>query len=155
MALKFATDYIFVENQTKFDAAEMNSRFSDVDQRLNLLELNNVLTFYIPGVLAVGDIVNFVWPFISQNVSMGLAANTAPTDADLLFQLNVGGTDAFLAGERPTILDGIKFGVFSGNGTNLTQFTAGQQAILQVDQVGSTIAGSDLSVVIRGEKTLQ
>lgn len=154
MALEFEDKYKFIEGQTKFNAQEMNNRFEDLDKRLNLLEQDNILTFYSAGVLAVGDVLNFVWPFLSKDVSMGLGVKVAPIDADLIFQLTVGGVDAFLTAERPIIADGLKFGNFSALGTGVGSFTIGQQAILKVTQIGSTTPGSDLAMIIKSEKAL-
>ncbi len=154
MALEFEDKYKFTEEQTKFNAREMNDRFEDVDRRLHLLESNNVLTFFKPGVLATGDIVNFIWPFLSQNFSIGLAAVAKPVGSDILLQLTVGGIDVFLPAERPKITDNLFFGVFSGNGTGLGKFEPDDEATLKLDQVGSGTPGSDLGIVIRGEKAL-
>jgi len=155
MSQLFDAIYKFTENQTDLDAAVFNARFQSIDDRLNFLELNNILSFYIPGVLAVANVLRFPWPFRAQNVSMGLAVNTAPVGLPLLFQLNVGGTDVFAASDRPSIADGDNFGLFSVNGSNLTTFSEDDEAILQVDQIGSGTPGSDLGIIIRGEKTLQ
>ncbi len=154
MALLFTSNYQMTLGQTDLDAVTLNAIWQSMDNRLDFLELNNALSFYVPGVLAVGNILRFPWPFRAQNVSMGLAVNTAPTDADLICQLEVGGTDVFKAANRPKIADGDLFGTYSVNGVNLASFSEDDQAIIQVDQIGSTIAGSDLAVIIRGEKTL-
>lgn len=130
----------------------MNPTFQNIDLRLDDLELRNTLRFFIPGVLAVGDIFRFLWPYPARNVSMGLSVNTAPTVLPLFFQLTAGGTDVFTAGERPTIAAGSQFGTYSANGTNLATLALNDQMILQVDQIG-TVPGSDLSVIIRSEKT--
>ncbi len=155
MAQLFTSLYQMSVGVTDLNEAQMNTRWQSIDNRLNLLELNNVLTFYIPGGLSVGDIVRFPWPFRARNFSIGLAVNTAPVGSDILFQLEVGGTDVFTAPERPKISDGDQFGTFSVNGTSLAALSENNQAILQIDQVGSGTPGSDLAVVIRGEKTLQ
>lgn len=154
MSLEFESKYKFVEGQTKFNAQQMNDRFEDLDKRLNLVERDNILTFFSAGVLAVGDVLNFVWPFLSRDVSMGLGVKVAPVDSDLIFQLTVGGVDAFLAAERPVIADGLNFGVFSTLGTGVGSFAIGQQAILKVAQIGSTTPGSDLAMIIKSEKAL-
>lgn len=139
---------------TQFNAAEMNTRWQSLDNRLNVLELNNVLTFYIPGALVVSNLFRFPWPFRGRNISGGLAVNTAPTGAAILCQLTVGGVDVFAAAQRPTIADGAQFGTFSVDGTNLALANIDQPAIFQVDQIGSGVAGSDLAVILRSEKSL-
>lgn len=154
MAQLFTSLYQMAIGVTNLDTSQMNTRWQSIDDRLNFLELNNVLTFFVPGGLVVGNTFRFPWPFRGQNVSIGLAVNTAPVGSALLFQLEVGGTDVFLAAERPTIADGSQFGTYSVNGSSLASFSENNQAIFQIDQVGSGTPGSDLSVIIRPEKIL-
>ena len=139
---------------TKFNAEEMNARWKNLDDRINVLELNNLLTFFIPGVLTVSNTVRFRWPFGSQNVSMGLAVLTAPTVTNLIFQLEVNSVDVFKAGERPIIAAGDMYGNYSVDGTNLGALAENETAIFQVDQIGSGVAGANLAVIMRTEKTL-
>ncbi len=139
---------------TEFNAVEMNKRWQNLDDRINALELNNVQSFFVPGGLVVGDLYRFVWPFQAQNISIGLAVTVKPTDADILAQLEVGGVDVFKAAERPKITGGSFFGAFSVVGTDLGSVNAGDNCIFQIDQVGSTIAGSNISAIIRAEKSL-
>lgn len=155
MALLFTSNYQMTLGQSDLDAATLNAIWQSMDARLNLLELNNVQSFYVPGVLAISNVLRFPWPFRARNVSIGLAVNTAPVGLPLLFQLNVGGTDVFAAASRPTIADGDNFGLFSANGTDLTAFSEDDEAIMQIDQVGSGTPGSDLGIIIRSEKTLE
>ncbi len=154
MSQLFTSLYSMTLGVTNLDAPSMNARWQSIDDRLNFLELNNVLTFYVPGGLVVGNTIRFPWPFRGQNISIGLAVNVAPVGDDLLFQLEVGGVDVFAASERPQIDDGNQFGTFSVNGSNLASFSEDDEAILQIDQVGSGTAGSDLAIIIRPEKTL-
>lgn len=154
MAQLFTSDYQMTLGQTELGVPDMNTRWQSIDDRLNFLELNNVLTFYVPGGLVAGNTIRFPWPFRGQDVSIGLAVNTAPVGDDLLFQLEVGGVDVFVALERPKIADGDQFGTFSVNGSNLAIFSEDDEAIFQIDQVGSGTPGSDLAIIIRPEKTL-
>ncbi len=130
----------------------MNPTFRNIDLRLDNLELRNPLRFFVPGVLAVGNILRFPWPYPAKDISIGLAVNTAPTVLPLLFQLTAGGVDVFTAGERPTIAAGSRFGTYSVKGTNKLTFASNDQMILQVDQIG-TVPGTDLTLLIRSEKT--
>ncbi len=154
MAQLFTSNYQMTVRQTNLDAPQMNTRWQSIDDRLNFLELNNPITFYVPGVLGVGNTVRFPWPFLSQNVSIGLAVNTAPVGSDLIFQLEVGGVDVFATSERPVIADGNQFGTYSVNGSALASFSEDDEAIFQIDQVGSGTPGSDLAIIIRTEKTI-
>jgi len=143
--------YRWTDGETSADEI-LNPTWENIDQRIDAQELRNPLRFYVPGVLAVGDVLRFPWPYPAKDISIGLAVNTAPTVLPLLFQLTAGGVDVFTAGERPTIAVGDQFGIFSAKGTNLAVFAANDEMILQVDQIG-TVPGSDLAVVIRSEKT--
>jgi len=155
MALLFPTLYKMTLKQTDFSAAEMNTRWQSIDGRLNFLELNNTITYYVPGGLtAPTSILRFPWPFKARNLSIGLAVNTAPVGSDILLQLSVGGTEVFAAGDRPKISDGDNFGTFSVNGSLLASFEEDNEATLEIDQVGSGTPGSDLAIVIRVEKVL-
>lgn len=74
--------------------------------------------------------------------------NTAPTGASLIVDVQKNGTTLFTTqGNRPTIAAG------SNSSTNtmpdVTTFAANDILSVNVDQIGSTVAGSDLTVVIR------
>lgn len=144
--------YRWTDGKTRVDDI-LNPTFRDLDLRIDDQELRNTFRFFIPGVLAVANILRFPWPFASRRLSMGLAVNTAPTGAAILAQLAVGGVDVFLAGERPAIAAAAQFGTYSVIGSNLQAFSEDAQAILQIDQIGSGVAGSDLTAIFRSEKT--
>lgn len=71
---------------------------------------------------------------------------TAPTGATLICDFNKNGTTIFTTqGNRPTIaISG--FTALSGAAPDVTSVAAGDYLTADVDQVGSTIAGSDLTV---------
>lgn len=146
------TSYRWKDGVTAIDKV-INPTLQNIDRRLDDQELRNPIRFYIPGVLAAGNILRFPWPYAAKDISIGLSVNVAPVGAALLFQLTAGGTDVFTAGERPTIADGAQFGTFSVKGTNLAVFAVDDEMVLQVDQIGTGPAGSDLGVIIRSEKT--
>ena len=81
------------------------------------------------------------------------AVNTAPTGASLIVDVNKNGTSIYATTQanRPTI-------AASGNsalgGTpDTTTFASGDYIQVDVDQVGSTVAGADLTVTIRVRRT--
>lgn len=83
--------------------------------------------------------------------SVRASADTAPTGATLIVDVNKNGTTVFTTqGNRPAI-------AISGNtatGTpDVTTLAAGDFLSVDVDQVGSTVAGSDLTVTIRLRRT--
>lgn len=75
------------------------------------------------------------------------SAGTAPTGATLICDVNKGGTTIFgTQANRPTI-------AISGNtnkttGMTVTTWADGEYLTCDVDQIGSTVAGSDLTVTI-------
>lgn len=81
-------------------------------------------------------------------LSVRSSVGTAPTGASLIVDINVNGTTIFTTqANRPTIAIS---GFTSGKITNMdvTTIADGSYFTVDVDQVGSTIAGSDLTVQI-------
>lgn len=81
-----------------------------------------------------------------------LFVGTAPTGADLIVDVNVNGTTAFSAQTaRPKVVAGQTTGssVPAVSGADVL-VAPGAALTVDVDQIGSTVAGSDLSVVIQG-----
>lgn len=76
------------------------------------------------------------------------AVNTAPTGASLIVDVNKNGTTIYTTqSARPTIAaSGF---TATGNSPAITTFAAGDYMTVDVDQVGSTVAGSDLTVTVR------
>jgi hypothetical protein len=86
-------------------------------------------------------------------LSVRSAVGTAPTGASLIVDVNKNGTTVFTTqGNRPTIAIS---GFTSGKVTNMdvTTFAAGDYITVDVDQVGSTIAGTDLTVTLYLKRT--
>jgi hypothetical protein len=111
--------------------------------------LDMLLPLSRPGTLAVGaGVARFPLPYPATIVSVQTAVGTAPTGASLIVDVNKNGTTIFSTqGNRPTIAAA---GFLSGTATpNTTAMTAGDYFTIDVDQVGSTIAGADLTVIIR------
>ena len=73
--------------------------------------------------------------------------DTAPTGAALIVDVHLDGTTIFTdQGDRPTIADA---GYESGGETPaVTAWTDGSYLTMDCDQIGSTVAGSDLTVTV-------
>lgn len=73
--------------------------------------------------------------------------DTAPTGATFIVDLNINGTTAFTSqAARPTI-------AISGNASTttlpaVTAVAAGDRVSFDIDQIGSSVAGSDLTVAV-------
>lgn len=81
-------------------------------------------------------------------LSVRTSVGTAPTGASLIVDININGTTIFTTqANRPTIAVS---GFTSGKVTNMdvTTIADGQYFTVDVDQVGSTVAGADLDVQI-------
>ena len=83
--------------------------------------------------------------------SIRTAVNTAPTGAAVLVDVNKNGTTLYTTqGNRPSIaISGFSA---TGNRPDVKTFAAGDYLSVDVDQVGSTIPGSDLTVTVRLRK---
>lgn len=84
-------------------------------------------------------------------LSVRASVNTAPAGASVIVDVNKNGTTLFTTQTaRPTIA---ALG-FTATGTPaVTTFAAGDYMTVDVDQIGSTTAGADLTVVIRVRRT--
>ena len=89
--------------------------------------------------------VRFPLEFNGRIQGVRAMVNTAPTGASLIVDVNLNGTTVFTTqGDRPTIaVSGSDSGVAT---PQVTAFVAGDYLQFDVDQVGSTVAGSDLGV---------
>lgn len=85
-------------------------------------------------------------------VTVRASVNTAPTGASLICDVSKNGTTIYTTqANRPTIAaSGF---TATANSPNVTTFVSGDYLTVDVDQIGSTIAGSDLTVTIRLRRT--
>lgn len=80
------------------------------------------------------------------------AVNTAPTGAALIVDVNKNGTTIYTTQTaRPQIA--VSTNSANGNSPAVTTFVAGDYITVDIDQIGSTVAGSDLTVTIRLRRT--
>jgi len=101
---------------------------------------------FIPGVLIVdtlqaGWYVDGDWEIISSEAYV----ETVPSDASVIIDLNVNGTTIF-SSTKLVIADGANSG--TGAAMTTTTLADGDRFSLDIDQVGSTIAGSDLYITV-------
>ena len=85
-----------------------------------------------------------------------LEAGTAPTGAALIVDVNVDGTSIFTAAGRPQIAAGATTGSAAPEdtvaGAEGARVAPGDAVTFDVDAVGSTVAGSDLTIVAKAAK---
>ncbi len=86
-----------------------------------------------------------------QILSVRLGVGVAPEGADIIVDINKNGTSIFASQvDRPRILDGEITGFFLSEGLTIE---AGDYLTIDVDQIGSSYAGTDLSVQVRARRT--
>lgn len=111
------------------------------------------LTFYIADILQVSAGVARIYNLFATNltiIQVFCAVNTAPTGADVIVDVNQNGTTIFTTpANRPVIAAGAE----SGDTTTIDAPTwvAGNYLTVDVDQIGSAVAGADLTVHVIGE----
>lgn len=105
--------------------------------------------FAVDGVLGTGQgQARWYAPVACTIVEVRASVGTAPTGAAILVDVEKNGTTIFTTqGNRPTIAVSTHTDV---SGTpDVTALAAGDYLTFSVDQVGSTIPGSDLTVQVR------
>lgn len=126
---------------------EASGAFTTVVARL--AALSQIEAFDRSGVLTVSPGVRrFRFPVKATILGVSAAINTAPEGAAAIADVNINGTTAFTTqANRPTIAAG----AFDSAEVvpDVTAVAAGQYLTVDVDQIGSTVAGSDLVVVVR------
>jgi len=115
------------------------------------------LTFSIPDVLTTGQKKQrLLAPCALTLTKVRLVVDTAPTDANLIVDVHTGteaGTTIFTTqGNRPTIVAAAKTGVSAA--PDVTAIAEGDEFSVYVDQIGSTIAGSDLTIEVIGTQSV-
>ncbi len=109
---------------------------------------NKLATFGQPGVLATGTgVTRFIFPMAATITSVTLACNTAPTGASIKVDVNKNGTTIFTTqANRPAVA----ISGFSSSAAvpDVTSLSIGDYLTCDIDQVGSSIAGSDLIIQV-------
>lgn len=123
------------------------------DNTWSYLQAVETFTFSVTGALTVATGKSRIYlegSYVIETVRA--AVNTAPTGATILVDVNKNGTTIYTTqSARPTIaISGFSA---TGNSPAVTTFSAGDYITVDVDQIGSTIAGSDLTVTVRLRRT--
>jgi hypothetical protein len=112
------------------------------------------LLYRRPGTQSVtvgADPMVFPYPIEIQGISG--AVQTAPAGADLIVDVNRNGTTIFTTqANRPRIVAGSVVTSTEVTNMDVTQFAAGDELTVDVDQVGSSTSGSGLTLFIRYTK---
>lgn len=112
-----------------------------------LMYINRTGAGVTAAIAATAGLVRYRIPFNAEIIQIAATVNTAPTGASLIVDVNKNGTTLFTTqASRPTIAASAF--VSSTTAPDVTTVAAGDYITVDVDQVGSTVAGSDLSVCI-------
>ena len=118
------------------------------------LNVRAQIGYTVSGALAVDT--NVCFPFRPSGAftvsEVYVEVKTAPTGATLIIDVNKNGTTIFTDQSlRPTIAIS---GTTATSGTpDVTTFAKDDQITIDVDQIGSTLTGEDLTVQVRGIAT--
>lgn len=146
------TGYNFIVG-SKFKIWGVKNREVVVDGRApdsNPTPPKKVVTFEIPGTQALVAKPTRIYNVWSQDYTIEkvhIAVDTAPTGSSFIVDVNKNGSTIFTTqANRPTIADG----AYTGQTTtiNVAGFNQGDYLQIDVDQIGSTIAGANLVVQI-------
>jgi hypothetical protein len=106
------------------------------------------ISFYLDGNCAVkANAMSVLAPFALTIKGVRLAVDTAPTGASLIIDVHKNGTTMYTTqGNRPTITATNT----SATATlpDITAIALGDKITLEIDQVGSTVAGANLSLIV-------
>ena len=116
-------------------------------------EAEQILPFGRTGVLVVSTgRARFRFPFAATILGVSASIDTAPTGADVIFDVNKNGTTLFtVQANRLTIAAGTNAAA-EVTSMDVTGFAVGDYLTVDVDQIGSTVAGSDAVLSIRYQK---
>ena len=108
--------------------------------------------WYLPGEQAVGANLSAEWfaTAVLTAVAVFLHVKTAPTDASLIVDINKNGTSIFST--QPEIAAGATTGGDSAAFDGTITFADNDSLRVDVDQIGSTLPGENLTIVLKCEQ---
>lgn len=106
------------------------------------------IAFYVHDILSVEDnAVTFLSPGALTITEVRASVDTAPTGASLVLDIKKNGTTLYTTtANRPTIAAGATS--VTAVDPDITGIAAGDRITLAIAQVGSTVAGANLSVSV-------
>ena len=123
----------------------------DMATQAELDAKSQLVVFAHVGTLTVAaGAGQLVFPQAVTIKGVSARAKTAPTGANVIIDVNKNGTTLFTTqGNRPVIVAAANQTAAEVTNMDVTAFAAGDYMSVDVDQIGSTIAGADLIVTIR------
>lgn len=146
MAWKTPRTWVTGETVT---STQLNAHVRDNLNALYVATVPRQPTWYITGTIATGTnkSAEFVWDGQDGTIVRARArVKTAPTDADLIVDININGTSIWNSTQANRVK--VAAGQTAGAQTSFdtTTITEGDVLTIDVDQVGSTVAGANLTV---------
>lgn len=112
-------------------------------------ETREFIKFEAVGALTVGLKDRFQAPHAGEITNVSGAVGVAPTGAALIFEIQKNGVTTFTTATKPTVAISA---TETADGTNykpdVVTFAKGDTLALNITQVGSTVAGSDLDATV-------
>ncbi len=137
--------HTFAPNTTA-QSAQVNTNFGDLEDAIR-----TTFVFTISGTLVTGSNLTpeLIVPTTLTIEKAYLSVKTAPTDAAILVDINKNGTSiwADTQANRVTIADGAIAGTQISFDT--TSLSDGDILTIDIDQIGSTIAGADMTIQVK------
>lgn len=114
----------------------------------DVMETVHMFTEHVGILTLTSGVQRFRMPYDGTIMAAAAVVNTAPTGAAVIADVNLNGTTIYTtAANRPTVAAGAND---SGETVpDVTTFSVGDYLTVDVDQIGSGTAGSDLVVVVR------
>ena len=139
-----------LEAEQPVDLEPIEERLTALEEAEPPVEVKGI-AFYIDGDVAVEtSAMSFIAPCDMTITNVKAAVDTAPTGADLIIDIHKNGTTIFTTqSNRPTIA--ATETSEDSPAPDVTSISAGDKITLEIDQIGSTVAGENLSVVVVAE----
>jgi len=118
-------------------------------------KIKTTLSFAVTGTLTTGTdkAPTLLAPCSLTITKVKLVVKTAPTGAAIIVDINKNGTTIFTTqGNRPQIAAGATTG--DSGAPDVTALAEGDKLTIDIDQIGSTIAGADLTVEVVADQAV-
>lgn len=111
-------------------------------------DLKQVASFNVSGTLTVGTgVARFYLPFACTILNVIVSVGTAPTGAAVIVDVNKNGITIFTTqANRPTIA--VSTNADTSSVPDVTAMAVNDYFTVDIDQIGSTVAGANLVVQI-------
>ncbi len=118
--------------------------------------IDDLATFALSGGLTAPTLgtLRFRFPFDATLEGVSAAVNTAPTGASIVLDINKNGVSVYPIAPKPTIAIGAFDTGVSEAVPDTTGILSGDYLQVDIDQVGSIVAGSDITVFIRYSRAI-